>query len=144
MLGFGPLATLPLAGSPLGAGAGAAYVFELEGGAYTIDGGDAFITKTNVLSALSGTYTIASPDTFVARNRTYDLAGGTYTIVGFDARLFTSSFFYGDPEVFRVTPEVTFMRILPEPRDMVSATGLVESVATSEQDAAAVPRLRRT
>ena len=144
MLGFGPLATLPLAGSPLGGGAAVAYVFALEGGTYTLEGGDASITKTNVLSALGGTYTIESPDTVVARNRTYDLEGGVYAMTGFEARVFTSSFFYGDPEVFRVTPEVTAMRVLPEHRDMVTAYQPTESVATSEQDDAAVPRLRRT
>lgn len=144
MLGFNPLATSPLAGSPLGAGSSVVYVFALDGGTYTIDGIDTVITKTNVLFALGGTYTIESLDTSIARNRTYDLEGGVYAMTGFEARVFTSSFFYGDPEVFRVTPEVTAMRVLPEHRDMVTTYQPAESVATSEQDDAVVPRLRRT
>lgn len=144
MLGFAPLATIPLAGSPLAGSGATGYVWALEGGEYNLAGGALSMTKDNVMQLGAGHYQIQSPGTFIARHRTYELGGGVYTLTGRPAKVFTSSFFYGDPEVFRVTPEVTLMRVLPEPRDMVSTGGVVESVATDDQTDAVVPRLRRT
>jgi hypothetical protein len=144
MLGFDSLATIPLAGSPLSAGSATGYVWSIDGGEYTLVAGQEGVSKTNVLSMDGGIYSIESLDTFLLRNRSYDLGGGVYTLIGVDARVFTSSFFYGDPEVFRVTPEVTLMRVLPEPRDMVTSGHDAEIVAVSDQSDAVVPRLRRT
>lgn len=144
MLGFDAMATIPLAGSPISSGASVGYVWSLDGGVYSLEGGLGSMVKTNVLSLIEGVYTIESLDTFVARNRTYDFEGGVYTLLGGEARVFTSSFFYGDPEVFRVTPEVTSVRVLPDHRDMAVPANPPEAMSTDDNEDALEPRLRRT
>lgn len=144
MLGFDAMATIPLAGSPLSSGAAVGYIWSLDAGVYTLAADPLVMTKTNVMPLDGGVYTLVGDGTFIARHRTYDFDGGVYTLLGGEARLFTSSFFYGDPEVFRVTPEVTFMRVLPEPLDMAAAAKPLEAIAVDDNDNTLEPRLRRT
>lgn len=143
MLGFEPIATMPMAGSPLMTGA-ANILFVCEGGEYTISGATASLVRSAVLIAGAGGYTIVWPDAFLGRQRDMHLDGGVYQITGQDARIYQSSYFYGDPEIIRVTTEVTSMRIPSEPRDMRSMRGPEDNVVDEDNDTEAEPRLRRT
>lgn len=141
MLGFEAVGGIPVAGAPTDSSNGVVQL--LGSGTYVLTGYDANITKTGVMQLGSGELAIESGGAQFARQVKFYVGGGGYNIEGFDARIFQSSYFYGDPEIIYVPVEPTNMAATPEPRNMTIAASDATYVA-DEPGADEEPRLRRT
>jgi len=120
------------------------FVALLDYGVYTLFGQDVTAIRTHQLWAEGGVYLLDFSGTNIAQSFYLDLEAGVYRVLVGNARLYQSSYFYGDPEMIRVPAEVTDMRMLAEPRTMFVRAKSPEPFIEDDPDLALPPRLRRT
>lgn len=142
MLGFGPLASITPAGTPLSQHAD--YVMNVESGVYNILGTDVDVLLGRAFAVESGQYDIFGTDVSVVHAAVLIPETGLFTIFGTDVRIFQSAFFYGDVEMIWVPPEVRTMALAPEPRNMHIEGKPEPELVGDEPGMRAPPRLRRT
>lgn len=119
MLGLGAVVEITPAGSPLDS---RIYVFLLDSGQYGITGSDVLFSADRSFDLDSGAYLVTGSVVGIGKQLSFEVLPGSYQITGYDTRIYQSSFWIGDPEQIRVTPEVTSIN----------------------QDIRVPPRLRRT
>jgi len=142
MLGFGPVAAITPAGSPLGAAV--AYDWFLDGAVLVIEDQPTNLQYNVPLDADTGVLMVrGSPLNAIAD---YILAAesSTYWLLGKPARVFVSVFSYTDTEMIRVPVEVRMMYVPNEQKHMYVRPVPDDTLVTNEDEMTAPPRLRRT